>query len=37
MSYTSHAGVRLYDEATGAGSSLVLLHGRAGNGALWWR
>jgi 3-oxoadipate enol-lactonase len=37
MAYVTNAGVPLWYDVCGDGPPLVLLHGRAGNAASWWR
>ena len=37
MPYTPNGGVDIWYEKHGQGPALVFLHGRAGNGASWWR
>jgi len=37
MPYASNGGVDIWYEKHGEGPAIVFLHGRAGNGASWWR
>lgn len=37
MPYTPNDGIDLWYEKSGRGPAIVFLHGRAGNGASWWR